>query len=171
MKILAFAGSLRKNSYNLQALELAKSLAPENIEIEIFPLNDMPFMNEDLEDNGFPEIVKQLRGKVEQADAVLISTPEYNNSYSSITKNAIEWLSRSPSVARGKKLGIMGASDGDFGAVRALLLLRALASVVGFDLDDNHVVAIPNADVVFEHDQKERLIKHINSLLDSLSSD
>ncbi len=125
LNILSFAGSLRKNSYNKYLINNIKDLKPDNLNIEIFDLKDIPLYNEDVEKAGFPESVLELRNKISAADGILIATPEYNYSYSGITKNTIDWISRPPNQPlNGKPLAIVGASMGPSGTMRAQLHLR-----------------------------------------------
>jgi chromate reductase len=87
--------------------------------------------NQDFE-KPFPETVAAFRSKLAQADAVLIATPEYNSSITSALKNAIDWASRPPQQPwAGKPVGIMGASTGNFGTLRAQLHLRQVLTHVG----------------------------------------
>lgn len=124
-KIIAFAGSLRKNSYNKFLLNNIKKLAPAQIEIEIFDIKDIPLYNEDVEKQGFPESVKELKEKISDSDGIIIATPEYNYSYSGVLKNTIDWISRPPEQPLdGKPLAIVGASMGPAGTIRAQLHLR-----------------------------------------------
>ncbi len=125
INILAFAGSLRKHSYNKYLLNTVKELLPENLTIEIFDIKDIPLFNEDEEKKGLPKVVTELREKISSADGVLIATPEYNYSYSGVIKNAIDWISRPPNQPlNGKPLAIIGASMGLSGTMRAQLHLR-----------------------------------------------
>ncbi|MFL5659253.1 MAG: NADPH-dependent FMN reductase [Ktedonobacteraceae bacterium] len=122
--ILGFAGSLRKKSYNRATLKVAQELMPEGAELEIITLDDLPLFNEDHENNE-PEVVRNFKEKIHEADALLIATPEYNYSTSGVLKNAIDWASRPTgrSVLEGKPAAIMGAG-GRFGTVRAQMNLR-----------------------------------------------
>ncbi len=125
LNILAFAGSLRKGSYNRSALRAAQSMAPQEVKIEIFDLMGMPLFNEDDEANP-AEIVIRFREKIKAADAILISTPEYNYSVPGVLKNAIDWASRpyGKGALIGKSVAIMGASPGMLGTARAQYHLR-----------------------------------------------
>src|SRR5437763_12934578 len=122
--ILGFAGSLRKKSYNRAALKVAQELAPDGVKFEIVPLDDLPLYNQDYE-NDEPEAVRTFKDKIRQADALFITTPEYNYSTSGVLKNAIDWASRptGKSVLEGKPAAIMGIG-GRFGTVRAQQHLR-----------------------------------------------
>jgi chromate reductase, NAD(P)H dehydrogenase (quinone) len=92
-KILAFAGSLRKNSYNKALIHAAVELAPENVLIEVFDLEGIPLYNDDNLNNPHPKVVK-LKQKIQDVDALLISSPEYNYSIPGVLKNAIDCASR-----------------------------------------------------------------------------
>src|SRR5437879_13923773 len=71
--ILGFAGSLRKKSYNRATLKVAQELMPEGAELEIITLDDLPLFNQDHENNE-PEVVRNFKEKIRDADALLIAT-------------------------------------------------------------------------------------------------
>ncbi len=125
IKILGFAGSLRKGSYNKALMRLAVELVPEDAEIEVFDLEGMPLYNQDLEKHP-PKIVTEFKLKIKVADALLIATPEYNYSVSGVLKNAIDVASRpkEEKVFDNKPVAIMSASTGKFGGARAQYHLR-----------------------------------------------
>lgn len=125
IKILGFAGSLRKGSYNKALMRLAVELVPEDAEIEVFDLEGMPLYNQDLEKHP-PKIVTEFKSKIKTADALLIATPEYNYSVSGVLKNAIDVASRpkEEKVFDNKPVAIMSASTGKFGGARAQYHLR-----------------------------------------------
>ena len=125
VKILGFAGSLRKDSYNKSLLRAAQELLPEDAELEIFDLEGIPSYNQDLE-NSPVEKVKEFKLKIKAADAVLIATPEYNYSIPGVLKNAIDCASRpyGDNAFEHKPVAIMGASIGMAGTARAQYHLR-----------------------------------------------
>ena len=125
LTILGFAGSLRKGSYNKALLSAAKDLLPENTELEIFDLDGIPPFNQDLEAQP-PVKVKEFKAKIKAADALLITTPEYNYSIPGTLKNAIDWGSRpyGDNSFDEKPVAIMGASMGPLGTARAQYHLR-----------------------------------------------
>ncbi|MGD0644331.1 MAG: NAD(P)H-dependent oxidoreductase [Candidatus Bathyarchaeia archaeon] len=125
VKILSFAGSLRKGSYNKALVRAAAELAPENVAMEVFDLEGIPPFNQDLEKQP-PQKVIEFKTKIREADALLIATPEYNFSVSGVLKNAIDWASRpkSDTPLEGKPVAIMSASTGRFGGARAQYHLR-----------------------------------------------
>jgi chromate reductase len=125
VKILGFAGSLRKDSYNKALLHAASKILPANSRLEVFDLEGILPFNQVYEDQP-PEKIKEFKNKIRSADAILIATPEYNYSIPGVLKNAIDWASRPPSdnAWRGKTVAIMGASTGRFGTARAQYHLR-----------------------------------------------
>ena len=124
-KILAFAGSLRKGSYNKALVRAAVELAPENVSIEVFDLEGIPPFNNDNINNP-PAKVVEFKEKIRNADALLIATPEYNYSIPGVLKNAIDWASRPPqgNPLEDKPVAIMSASTGRLGGARAQYHLR-----------------------------------------------
>ena len=133
IKILGFTGSLRRGSYNMAALRAARELLPEDAALEIADLSPIPFFNEDVEAEGMPGAVLDFRQKIADADALLISTPEYNFSIPPVLKNALDWASRGADTPLpGKPLAIMSASPGMLGGARVQYHLRQV--LVGLDL-------------------------------------
>jgi chromate reductase len=128
LKVLAISGSLRRGSLNTAALRAAQELAPPGMAIEIFNgLGDLPLYNDDLRQGGYPQPVEALRSAIRAADALLISTPEYNYSVSGVLKNAIDWASRPPEQPfEDKPIAIMGVSPGALGTARAQYHLRQM---------------------------------------------
>lgn len=128
LRILGIPGSLRQRSFNTGLLRAAQGMTPIGAEIEIARLDDIPLYNGDVEAEGVPDGVRRLARKIGEADAILIACPEYNYSIPGVLKNAIDWTSR-PSVNnpwRQKPVGLIGASGGQFGTVRAQLHLRQI---------------------------------------------
>lgn len=151
INIIAFAGSLRQKSYNRSLLHYAKSVAPTDIEIEIADLLSIPLYNGDLEDQGTPQSVLDLKAKIEAAHGILIVTPEYNRSVPGVLKNTIDWLSRPPkNVFDGKPVALMGASDGGFGTIQAQTHLRATLPQIGAWVLPKPNVYMRNADEKFD---------------------
>lgn len=129
MKVVAIAGSLRRESCNRRLLDAAVELAPRGMEISIArEMGSIPLFDEDLEHQttGGPTVVRTLRDAIGAADGVLIATPEYNHSFSGVLKNAIDWLSRPgpAEVLKAKPVAIIGASAGQWGTRLAQAALR-----------------------------------------------
>ena len=125
IKVLGFAGSLRKGSYNKALLRAALELAPDNMSLEIFDLEGLPLFNQDLENDPPPKL-REFKSKIKAADAILIASPEYNYSIPGVLKNALDCASRpyGDNVLAGKPVAIMGASVGMNGTARAQYHLR-----------------------------------------------
>jgi chromate reductase len=127
MRVLGIAGSLRSGSLNRAVLRAAAELAPAGMEVHLFDgLADIPPFNEDVEAQGDPAPVRALKAAIQEADALLIATPEYNYGVPGVLKNAIDWASRpaGKSPLNRKPAAIMGASMGMHGTARAQMALR-----------------------------------------------
>ena len=125
--VCGIAGSLRRASFNRALLRAAGELAPEGMEIRIFDrMAEIPLYDADVEAGGDPEPVQALKRAIQEADALLFATPEYNHGVPGVLKNAIDWASRPPraAVLAGKPTAIFGASTGVTGTARAQSQLR-----------------------------------------------
>lgn len=123
ISVLGICGSLRKASTNMGLLRFAQQNAPENMEIAVADLSEIPFYNQDL--SSKPASVQKLLADFEKADAFLFACPEYNYSMAPALKNALDWASREPQncLLSGKTGAMMGAGGG-MGASRAQYHLR-----------------------------------------------
>lgn len=141
VKVLAFTGSIRENSFNKRLIAEATCLAREmGANVTLIDLKDypMPFFNQDLEaKEGMPLMAKQFRKLMIESDVILIASPEYNASVSAVLKNAIDWASRgenggaSREAFKGKKFAIMATSPGSGGGSRGLKHLRTILDDIG----------------------------------------
>lgn len=126
-RVLGLAGSLRRTSFNRGLVRAARELAPESVTVELYDrLDEIPFFNRDVEEEGDPAPVKELKEKIHEADAVLIATPEYDYAIPGVLVNALDWAMRSPSPLRHKPVGIVGASPGNVGTARGQMVLRQI---------------------------------------------
>lgn len=134
--VLALAGSFREGSLNQTLIHTARELAPEHVHVDDLDLRTVPFYDGDLEAMGDPEEVATLKSAIIGADALLISTPEYNGSIPAVLKNAIDWASRRPpdSPLRDKPAAVMGASPSRGGTKRAQTHLREALDRAGADV-------------------------------------
>jgi chromate reductase len=149
--ILGISGSLRKGSFNTALLRAAAELAPRGVRIETAEIASIPPYNEDVRAAGFPAPVIGLRDRMERADAILFVTPEYNYSIPGLLKNAIDWVSRPPNQPlAGKALGLMGASGGMSGTMRAQYHLRQIAVFLDMHAFNKPEVFVRNAHTVFD---------------------
>jgi chromate reductase, NAD(P)H dehydrogenase (quinone) len=134
MRILAISGSLRRDSHNTLLLRAASELLGPDDELVFWGgLRDMPPYDQDDDDEPAPAAVASFREAVAAADAVLISTPEYNSSVPGALKNALDWASRplATNVFRSKPVAVIGSSIGLFGAVWAQAELRKVLAAMG----------------------------------------
>jgi chromate reductase, NAD(P)H dehydrogenase (quinone) len=145
VKILAFAGSTRTDSYNKKLVKIAAEGARSTgAEVTLIDLRDfpMPLYDGDLEaEHGLPEHAKRLKQLMIAHHGLLISAPEYNSSITGVLKNTIDWASRTenddepPLVCfRGKTVGLLSASPGPFGGMRGLVHVRAILGNIGAHL-------------------------------------
>ncbi|HEX6535025.1 MAG TPA: NAD(P)H-dependent oxidoreductase [Gemmatimonadaceae bacterium] len=128
LRIVGFAGSLRRGSYNRALLRAAASLAPRGMTVEPIEIGALPFYDADVEAEGDPPSVADFKASLRAADGVLIATPEHNDGIPGVLGNAIDWGSRLPGVAplTGKPVAIVGASPSQVGTARAQSQLRQI---------------------------------------------
>ena len=140
-RILAFASSTRRASFNKKLVAIATQGAREaGAEVTLIDLKDfpLPLFDQDLEaEQGMPENGKQLKKLFIDHDGLLIASPEYNSSFPAVLKNAIDWVSRpapgEPSLVafRGKVATLMSASPGALGGLRGLVHVRSILGNIG----------------------------------------
>ena len=136
MKLLAFAGSLRKESMNKRLLAKAVDLAAAHgatVDHADFREFDMPHYDADLhEADGFPAGARDLARRITEADGVMIASPEYNHSIPGALKNAIDWLSKmDPVPLERASVMLLSASPSLVGGYRGLMQLRIPLDTVG----------------------------------------
>ena len=157
IRVAGIVGSLREGSLNKGLLRAATELAPAGMEIAIYTrLGDIPPYNDDVFMKGDPEPVADLKNFIGDADALLISTPEYNYGVPGVLKNAIDWASRpaGKSALNRKPAALMGCSPGLGGTIRAQHSLRQ-----SFVFTETHVMSqpeikIPSAAALFDASAK-----------------
>jgi chromate reductase len=126
-KIAGLAGSLRRASFHRGLIRAAQELAPGGVTVEPYQqLDNIPFFNQDVEDQGDPASVRDFKEKIRQADAVLIATPEYDYAIPGVLTTALDWALRPPSPFRHKPVGIVGTSPGGVGTARGQMVLRQI---------------------------------------------
>ncbi|MDL2286805.1 NAD(P)H-dependent oxidoreductase [Desulfococcaceae bacterium OttesenSCG-928-F15] len=136
ISVLGICGSLRKASANMGLLRFAQQNPPENMEIHIADLSEIPFYNQDISEK--PASVLNFFSKLEKADALLLACPEYNYSMAPALKNALDWASREPEnhLLSGKTGAILGAGGG-MGTSRAQYHLRQSCVYLNIHLLNN----------------------------------
>jgi chromate reductase, NAD(P)H dehydrogenase (quinone) len=154
MKVLGISGSLRRDSHNSTLLRAAAELMPPSVELEIFDgLKAVEPYDEDDDHGAGPAGARRLREAIEEADAILIATPEYNSSIPGQFKNAIDWASRPlrDNALWGKPVAVVGASTGMFGAVWAQAEARKAAATSGARVIETEL-PVGHADEAFTQD-------------------
>lgn len=121
--LLGLSGSLRDDSVNTRLLrEIGRHWGDD------FDMADIrfPLFDADLQDRaGIPPEVQAVADAIDRAEAVAISTPEYNQSLSGVLKNALDWISRVQGKPwNDKPVAIMSAASGRSGGARAGYALR-----------------------------------------------
>lgn len=125
MKILGFAGSLRSGSYNKiivkNALKIAEDLGAETVFLDLRDMK-MPLYDTDIETSHYPKEAEKFKEVIRRADAVVISSPEYNRSIPGVLKNALDWVSRpqGKNAFENKPTALITASNGFKGGARAM---------------------------------------------------
>ena len=159
MRVLGISGSLRRGSFNSALLRTAAEHLPGGVElVEFTRLGDIPPYDADIEAEGTPEVVRDLREAIRSADAVLIATPEYNHSIPGQLKNALDWASRpaGQSALNGKPAAVIGTSTGMFGAVWAQAETRKVLRALGGRVVDMEL-PVAEADRQLDADGRMRL--------------
>jgi NAD(P)H-dependent FMN reductase len=134
VRVLAISGSLQARSSNSWLLRTAARVAPVGDEVvDAGSVGDLPHFNPDLDADGAPHAVAELRAALVEADAVIIASPEYAHSLPGALKNALDWIVGSGELY-GKPVAILSGSPREDGARygRAALeqTLRAQGAVV-----------------------------------------
>ena len=125
LKLFGISGSLRADSCNSKLIREAARLFGDCH----FAEADVRFSLYDSDEeaaSGVPENVKAVERQIAEADAVVISTTEYNKGPSGVLKNALDWISRCEGNCwAGKPVAVMSAATGRAGGERAQLILRS----------------------------------------------
>jgi chromate reductase len=169
-KIAVLIGSLRKDSYNSKIAENLIRLAPENLEMEIVEIGQLPHYNEDLDtDNPTPEFTA-FRNKVKTFDGVFLFTPEYNRSISGVLKNALDVGSRpyGKSIWNGKPVAVASVSMSPLAASIANHTLRQSLVFLNMPVMQQPEIYIGNAHNLFDengkiNDSTEKFLKQVGN--------
>lgn len=122
--LLGISGSLRSASSNRKLLAEAARLFGDSTYIE-GDLNLPLYHGDEEAAHGVPAAVQTLADQIAAADAVIISTPEYNKGPSGVLKNALDWVSRTQGAPwADKPVAVMSAAAGRAGGERAQSVLR-----------------------------------------------
>jgi NAD(P)H-dependent FMN reductase len=149
VRILGFAGSARQGSFNKFLVQVAlRGAAKADADVDFVDLRDYPlpvYDGDDESESGLPDNVEKLRLHFQNADGLLIASPEYNGFLSPMLKNTLDWLSRGPdanpdlSAFQGKVAAVLSASPGPLGGLRGLRGLRELLTNLGITVLPNQM--------------------------------
>lgn len=161
-KILAFAGSLRRDSFNKKLVKIAADGAREaGAEVTVIDLADfpMPIYDGDIEaESGLPENAKKLKDIFKAHSGLLLSCPEYNSGITAVLKNTIDWVSRPPGDDKpleafdGKVCALVSASPGAYGGMRGLVHVRYVLGNIKVTLLPNTFSLAKASDAFAEDD-------------------
>jgi chromate reductase len=172
--ILGMCGALRTGSSNRKLLRGAVRIyAPDSYtEADL----RLPLYDGDLEDaTGIPAEVQALADQILAADAVIISTPEYNSALSGVLKNALDWVSRvKGGVWKGRPVAIMSAAAGRAGGARAQVTLRQAMTPFNPRILQGPEVMLANSRAAFDdqgHFLEDRVEKSVAGLMTALRAE
>lgn len=161
VKILCFAGSLRKDSFNKKLVKIAAAKAEAaGATVTYVDLKDysMPIYDGDIEaSEGIPQNAKKLKTLMKEHQGFIFSCPEYNSSITPVLKNTIDWASRPLEGERnlecfkGKVVGLFATSPGKLGGMRGLVTVRAILESIGVICIPDQL-SIPMAQEAFDSD-------------------
>lgn len=145
IKILAIAGSLRKDSYSKAILHTLVERDWEGADVEAFDLAGIPLYNQDLDGDEKPGMVLSLKEAISRCDGLVVISPEYNYGMSGVLKNALDWASRPgmKSVLKDKPCVVITSSPAGTGGVRAQEQVRKTLGACLSILVPGPQVAIP----------------------------
>ena len=177
IKILAFAGSLRENSYSKRVVKTAmKGAIDAGADVTYIDFRDypMPIYNEDdHKKDGFSENALKFQRLLAESEGFLIASPEYNGSLTGVLKNAIDWASRESDeykmgeVFKGKIAAIMTESPGAFGGIRCLSHLRGVLSILLVNVLPSEI-AVAGVGKMFDGDGAEMIDEKMKKILETL---
>lgn len=170
MKLLGISGSLRKESFNTRLLrEASEAFGDSGFSIADLRL---PLYDNDLEKaEGIPPEVQHLADQITQADAVIIASPEYNQSFSGVLKNALDWVSRVDGKPwADKPVALIHAAAGRAGGARANYALRLAMAPFNTRMIQGPEVLVAGASREFDGERltNDRYLNSLKSLMDKL---
>lgn len=169
-RLLAFAGSLREDSFNRRLMQVLAEAAEQagasvtRLDLRAYPL---PIYDGDIEARGMPEAVRQLQALLAEHDGLLLASPEYNGGVPALVKNTLDWISRPQAdgssgvgLYRGKVAGICAASPGSLGGMRGLIALRDLLAKLGLWVAPSQLAVAAASEAFADdgslHDERQR---------------
>lgn len=178
MKILLLSGSFRRHSYSLALLKVAEELLGDHC-CELPDLDQLPLYNEDRSGDHRPEPVRVFQQQVDDCDAIVVCSPEYNHSIPAVLKNAIDWASRPAfhSPLKDKPVTIITQAPSLVGGARAQAHLKLVFDSTLSLLHPCHEMMIPEVKDKFDErlqlsddHTRKRLIRHLEDFMGFVDS-
>ncbi len=130
IRIVVITGSARRGNYTGMAAGIVADELQKHPEVSVEVIDPvalhLPFPGTDPNSPG----TKHLQEAVSSAAGVVLVTPEYHGSFSSVMKLVIENLGF-PSVLAGKPVQLVGVAAGEIGAIKSLEQLRSVVAHIG----------------------------------------
>lgn len=171
IKIAALVGSLRKDSFNRKVAENLIHLVPENLEMEIVEIGQLPHYNEDLDTDNPPKEWVDFREKIKTFDGIFLFTPEYNRSVSGVLKNALDVGSRpyGKSVWNGKPAAVASVSMSPLAGSLANHTLRQSLVFLNMPVMQQPEIYIGSAHELFDENGKavESCVAFLKQVIDA----
>ncbi|EOT28220.1 NADPH-dependent FMN reductase [Enterococcus saccharolyticus] len=145
VKLIGLVGTNSEHSTNRQLLQFMSKHFADQAEIDVVEIKEIPIFNKPTEIR-VPEIVQQLADKIEAADGVIISTPEYDHAVPASLMNVLSWLSYGIYPFVDKPVMITGASYGTLGSSRAQMHLRQI-----LDAPELKARIMPSSEFLLSH--------------------
>ena len=144
-KLIAIVGTNSKRSTNRQLLQYMQKHFADKADIELVEIKDIPVFNKPA-NKQVPEAILEIAAKIEEADGVIIGTPEYDHSIPAVLMSALAWLSYGIYPLLSKPVMITGASYGTLGSSRAQLQLRQI-----LDSPELKASVMPGSEFLLSH--------------------
>ena len=131
-KILAISGSIRNNSANESILKMIGKRYAETLDVQLYAgIAELPYFHPDMAYENVPVVVTTFRNLIEQADGVLICTPEYVFSLPGALKNALEWTVATTIFSDKPVALIVASAAGEKAFESLLLIMKTLGAKIG----------------------------------------
>ena len=155
MKILTISGSTRSNSAHNRLLKGLPSLFPKHTFQHYPPIKQLPLFQADADKHPWHPTILAWRSAIAEADAVIISIPEYIHNMPALIKNALEWVTSSGELVQKRVLAITFTPHEPRGEKAMQSLLWSLQA-----LDANVVVSVPLYQNEIEFDTNNHFIEN-----------
>lgn len=126
-KVLAISGSTRQHSTNDNLIQAISDLSAETLDVTVFKgIGNLPQFNPDDDKDDVAEVVTEFRNLLNEAEGIIISTPEYGHGVPGTLKNAIDWTISSSNFPHKPTMLITASTDGKYGHAALLETLKVI---------------------------------------------